>query len=73
MTKQTNNSSTRSRIVKRIAGRSLLVLFLFVFLFVGLALYVRLGLDGRGAARLIIPRIESAIGKHVRYSSATLV
>jgi len=73
MTKQTNNSSTRSRIIKRIAGRSLLVLLLFVFLFVGLALYIRLGLDGKTAARLIIPQIESAVGKQVSYSSATLV
>lgn len=39
----------------------------------GLALYIRLGLDGKAAARLIVPQIESAIGKKVSYSTASLV
>ncbi len=72
MTKQTNNSSSRSRVIKRIAGRSLLVLLLFVLVFVVLALYVRFGLDGKGVARVIIPQIESATGTRVTFSSASL-
>ena len=72
MRKQTNNPSTRSRIIRHIAGRSLQGLLLFVCLALILALYARLGLDGKSAARLIVPRIESAIGKRVDYSSATL-
>ncbi|MDQ7784708.1 MAG: AsmA-like C-terminal domain-containing protein [Desulfomonilaceae bacterium] len=72
-TKQSHNPSTRSRVVKQIARKSITVLLLLVVLLVGFAVYVRLGLDGERAARLIIPWIESAMGRQVSYSSATLV
>ncbi|MFH1114437.1 MAG: AsmA-like C-terminal domain-containing protein [Pseudomonadota bacterium] len=72
MRKQTNSSSTPLRIIRYIAWRSVPVLLPIFLLVVILALYVRLGLDGNTAARVLIPRIESAVGKSVAYSSADL-
>ena len=48
------------------------MLFLLVTILVGLLLFFRLWLDGSALARLVLPRVESAIGRRITYESVSL-
>ncbi|MBM3299180.1 MAG: DUF748 domain-containing protein, partial [Deltaproteobacteria bacterium] len=69
---QNSASHFRSAFLKRILKGILLVFLGLLVIFGGLLAYVRFGLEGRSVARLVVPRLETALGKRIWYSSAHL-
>jgi hypothetical protein len=69
---QSQMISRRSTLLKRVLAALALVLLSVFFVCAGVLLFVRIGLEGDQAARIMIHRLEAATGARIAFASANL-
>jgi hypothetical protein len=69
---EANTKKRRSSFRSILKGILIFVIFV-LFLLVGAVFFIRTGLDGDTAVKLVIPKLERALGTRITYSSAQLL